>query len=204
MDTHEDGAARDAQRNEEMLADAKQLIAILAQNLCVSTEPADTFYVRLREAAIRAGREPWTAGAWAIDRERGRQITSEGYEDAHDDAYIHGELVSAAICYLRPNNFEPGAPMAEWPLRASSWKPGSHKRNLEKAGALIAAEWDRVDRAATRYDKLIAPPVPFTPPLLTSTTDGARRYHTIGRDGVVIDLTDEINALIQRHSKGNT
>lgn len=97
--------------------------------------------------------EPWTAGTEAINRERGRQITKEGFESEHDDMHRRGELGWAARCYLvesllsegdgnRPNG---------WPWDDEWWKPGDktlkgRKRNLEKAGALIAAEWDRLDR----------------------------------------------------------
>lgn len=86
-------------------------------------------------------------GATAIMGERYRQTMQEGWTHDHDDQHTEGELALAATAYLRVDrgglsycNF--------WPWDNSWWKPShNQKRNLEKAGALIAAEWDRLDRA---------------------------------------------------------
>ncbi|TIM14496.1 MAG: hypothetical protein E5Y67_12520 [Mesorhizobium sp.] len=44
---------------------------------------------------------------------------------------------------------EPKAP-TRWPWDASWWKPTARRRDLVKAGALIAAEIERIDRLAAR------------------------------------------------------
>jgi hypothetical protein len=79
-------------------------------------------------------------GAERIAAERQRQIQKEGWTSENDDRYKNGELLRAAICYL--NNDPTG-----WPWDPSWWKPSTPIRNLEKAGALIAAEIDRKQRS---------------------------------------------------------
>lgn len=87
------------------------------------------------------------SGVNQIAGERGRQITCEGWTPAHDDAHKRGELVSAAACYLAHGSAFDGI-HPDWPWEESWWKPSDIPiRNLVKAGALIAAEIDRLQRA---------------------------------------------------------
>lgn len=83
-------------------------------------------------------------GAERIAAERQRQIEEEGWTPEHDDGHDGGSLAGAAAAYTLAN--EPlGASL--WPWERSSWKPGTDRiRQLEKAGALIAAEIDRLLR----------------------------------------------------------
>lgn len=56
----------------------------------------------------------------------------------------------AAVCYINETetvNRNGGKPWG-WPWDASWWKPNARRRNLVKAGALILAEIERIDRAA--------------------------------------------------------
>jgi hypothetical protein len=71
-----------------------------------------------------------------IAAERARQISVEGWTPEHDDGHDFGQMSSAAACY------------AFWPWDEKWWKPGTPRRNLVKAGALIVAEIERLDRAA--------------------------------------------------------
>jgi hypothetical protein len=93
-------------------------------------------------------------GIERIAAERNRQIEEERFTAEHDDRYNrYGELVDAAICYAmteeqrqrRPN---PIASEFEilWPWSSGEWKPAPEDRirELEKAGALVAAEIDRL------------------------------------------------------------
>jgi len=98
-------------------------------------------------------------GIELIEAERVRQLTAD-YTAEHDDwLNKNGELADAAISYaiaaakeargestpyLRGLVTVGGIP---WPWEDSQWKPGSAIRNLVKAGALIAAEIDRRQRA---------------------------------------------------------
>lgn len=83
--------------------------------------------------------------------ERQRQISAEGWTPEQDDRYTHGDMASAAACYANQGRYhfpEPGKPGPNWPWAAEWWKPSTYRRNLEKAGALILAEIERLDRAA--------------------------------------------------------
>lgn len=82
-------------------------------------------------------------GAELIAQERARQVAQEGWTPDHDDEHIDGELVRAAQAYLLPNGGFPAA--ASWPF-TDGFKPEGRIRNLVKAGALIAAEIDRLQR----------------------------------------------------------
>ena len=80
--------------------------------------------------------------------ERLRQVDDEGWSPEHDDQHAVGELAAAAACYCHP---EPcmddtrGVPFS-WPWARRWWKPTDRRRDLVKAGALILAEIERLDR----------------------------------------------------------
>lgn len=85
-------------------------------------------------------------GIELIAAERERQITSEGYTASHDNQYGDNELLEAANSYIRATaNGWDDMPCA-WPFSEEWWKPSGPIRNLVKAGALIAAEIDRIQR----------------------------------------------------------
>jgi len=75
-----------------------------------------------------------------ITKERERQKTL--WSISHDDQYIDGELSMGAFAYMNnsivwwPNNWDKGM-----------FKPSTQKRNLEKGGALLLAEKERLERA---------------------------------------------------------
>lgn len=95
-------------------------------------------------------------GVGRIAVERSRQIQTEGYDPAHDDKHVHGEIADAAACYAmtRRGRVEVGIEKL-WRWGRQWWKPASSGnalppkpriRDLEKAGALCAAEIDRLLR----------------------------------------------------------
>lgn len=92
------------------------------------------------------------SGAQLIFEERQRQVDEEGWTRAHDDSHTDGELAKAAESYLstvtNPDEEEnPPRPAWDWPWDKQWWKPSPDPvRNLVKAGALIAAEIDRLQR----------------------------------------------------------
>ena len=84
--------------------------------------------------------------------ERQRQISAEGWAPEHDDQHSSGQMALAAACYALVGSIDrsPGAfktPLQNWPWQASWWKPTTPRRDLVKAGALIIAEIERLDRA---------------------------------------------------------
>lgn len=97
-------------------------------------------------------------GIELIAKERKRQVSKEGWASAHDDKHRGRQLAKAAECYLATHT-DPTiehrrsphlmAPCWHWPWVMDWWKPSKDPvRNLVKAGALIAAEIDRLARAA--------------------------------------------------------
>lgn len=109
-------------------------------------------------------------GARRIMLERRRQIQQEGWSLEHDDTLTSHQLAWAAICYAAPERIyllrhgatpnEPSLAFYDpWPsgLDPAFDKRPAHRRTvttkqrirlLEKAGALLAAEIDRLLRLA--------------------------------------------------------
>ncbi|WP_253191753.1 hypothetical protein [Burkholderia cenocepacia] len=105
---------------------------------------------RASQAAVHAGTAPaaLTAAARDVLAERRRQVEQEDWTPAHDDQYRDHELSCAAGCYAMYTLAYPaGDPPPAWPWAADWWKPTTHRRNLVKAGALIQAAIERLDRA---------------------------------------------------------
>lgn len=87
-----------------------------------------------------------TPGVDRIAGERTRQIRVEGWTLEHDRCHAGDELAMAAAWYATPVDLRSGA---AWPWPDCWRKPGNGSpsgriRELEKAGALIAAEIDRL------------------------------------------------------------
>ena len=79
-----------------------------------------------------------------ISAERLRQHREEGWTEDHDDKHDAGELADAAACYALGKPWEIVKQL--WPWQMNWWKPTDKRRNLVKAGALIVAEIERLDR----------------------------------------------------------
>jgi hypothetical protein len=104
-----------------------------------------------------------------IAAERHRQIEQEGWTAEHDDAHDNGELATTAACYAAPDLIYIREDHANrigfldpWPfdccddkrpkdgnvlLPNATLSREARIRQLVKAGALIAAEIDRLQRA---------------------------------------------------------
>lgn len=87
-------------------------------------------------------------GIELIASERERQV-AKGFGASHDDEHDNMELGTAAGCYLErylagPDPDQPSR-CPRWPW-LDGWSPGDDMENLVKAGALIAAEIDRLNR----------------------------------------------------------
>jgi len=105
-------------------------------------------------AARREGAEISDA-ARDVLAERRRQIEAEGWKPEGDDLYVDGELGAAAAAYAVnavgwTHRLIAPLTSALWPWSMNWWKPTDPRRDLVKAGALILAELDRLDRAAIR------------------------------------------------------
>lgn len=89
--------------------------------------------------------------------ERQRQVSAEGWSPKHDDLYVDGDMAAAAACYALANSGwerKIGTPLTMlWPWSLKWWKPTDRRRDLVKAGALILAEIERLDRAALKGEQ---------------------------------------------------
>lgn len=105
----------------------------------------------------------FTASMRDVIAERFRHQLQEGWNDQHDDEHKAGELASAASAYAshmaafwyawvdgREKDYRLKATPPGWPWGRQWWKPKDPRRDLVRAGALILAEIDRLDREATR------------------------------------------------------
>ncbi len=99
-------------------------------------------------------------GATLIAAERTRQIFFENFNNAHDDAQFEGQLSEAAVSYAKcasgqeyygDSRGDVASEPYDWPWDSMWWKPSDDPiKNLVKAGALIAAEIDRIQRKRQR------------------------------------------------------
>lgn len=103
----------------------------------------------------------------AAIRERRRQIQHHRWTAEHDDQEDPGNLVRGACAFLEHARLQittgtgsQSVPPVQWPWGAESWKaPLSPEDAMVKAMALIAAEFDRMQREAAR-EKLAARGLP--------------------------------------------
>jgi hypothetical protein len=101
-------------------------------------------------------------GIELIAEERRRQIEELGYTPENDDKYTDGELAAAACVYADFANYHGSFDLMDgsgkasvliqrdfkWPFEVSDLHltPEDRVTELKKAGAMIAAEIDRVNR----------------------------------------------------------
>lgn len=102
--------------------------------------------------------QPHERAASMLLRERERQISVEGWTPEHDDIHTDGEMARAAAEYAkvgasrweadsaRRDKSEGVLPPINWPWHADWWKPRDRISNLVRAGALIIAELERIQR----------------------------------------------------------
>lgn len=125
----------------------------------------DAAVALLSGATVAVDRE--TKALADIVAERARQVSAEGWTPEHDDEHNLGELALAAGSYainaggrvdvkrsVHPDDNKSPDPQwvpRSWPPLWSSawWKPKDPRRDLVRAGALIVAEIERLDRAAS-------------------------------------------------------
>jgi hypothetical protein len=121
---------------------------------------------RAEEGAVGAGPDSQvvitTAIVGEIAQERMRQIEQEGWTPGHDDGNRRGQLARAAGCYalhaggvvhettVTDREAVHKVPMW-WPWSWRWWKPTDPRRCLVKAGALVVAAIELLDREEGRH-----------------------------------------------------
>lgn len=108
----------------------------------LETPATDAF---LAEVLAQVVKSPSNA-VQSVIAERQRHQSAEGWTPEHDDQYSKSQLLWASSCYvlnaIHPFNRIP----FYWPWTPEWWKPTNPRRDLVKAGALILAEIERIDR----------------------------------------------------------
>ena len=147
----------------EELADGIICIDLIAMDLGIDLGAAvEAKFNKTSEKRGLSTRLEQSAALRDIVAERCRQIEAEGWSPLHDDEHGKGEMARAAAIYAMPpdyreieegrvgvHDFTPPRPRL-WPWSRSWWKPSNRRRDLVKAGALIVAEIERLDRAAAK------------------------------------------------------
>lgn len=144
-------------RHRRKEADALRMVITAATGIGIHAMQCP----QCQDAALVAARTPPAAppvpegetpdGIARIAAERRRQISAEGWTPEHDDTHWAGDLAAAAACLAAEHTD------AEWtyPYWEGSWiqalqqkhSKSDRVRQLEIAGALIAAEIDRLARS---------------------------------------------------------
>lgn len=100
-------------------------------------------------------------GIEQIAAERERQVSAEGWTPEHDNGHTNGELAAAAASYALASWSRTTAEEM-WPWRREEYKPcpdnghatyAERIRNFVRAGALLAAEIDRLERLIDSANK---------------------------------------------------
>ncbi|SDC70806.1 hypothetical protein SAMN05428966_102160 [Massilia sp. PDC64] len=111
-------------------------------------QPEDTAHLDCTACGGSGHIDDQTRAARDVLAERRRQIEVEGWTPEHDDKYTACELARAAATYATCSHIEQLRLCGQqaWPWNPDWWKRGDYRRDLVKAGALILAEIERVDR----------------------------------------------------------
>ncbi|MCV8337070.1 hypothetical protein OIM71_15430 [Escherichia coli] len=106
------------------------------------TPATDAFLAEVRAQGVKS----LSNAVQSVIAERQRHQSAEGWTPEHDDQYSKSQLLWASSCYvlnaIHPFNRIP----FDWPWTPEWWKPTNPRRDLVKAGALILAEIERIDR----------------------------------------------------------
>ena len=108
----------------------------------LETPATDAFLAEVRAQGVKS----LSNAVQSVIAERQRHQSAEGWTPEHDDQYSKSQLLWASSCYvlnaIHPFNRIP----FDWPWTPEWWKPTNPRRDLVKAGALILAEIERIDR----------------------------------------------------------
>ncbi|WP_292636938.1 hypothetical protein [Mesorhizobium sp.] len=151
--------------------DSPATMALLGIDKPMRHEPVGTnlFSAVEAEAMVRHMTKGLPVGGAMADiaAERQRQIDAEGWTPEHDDKHSEGEMACAAGIYAliagsgatdyrnayqgySLNDYLQAIIDHYWPWDRKWFKPKSRRRDLVKAGALIVAEIERLDRLAAK------------------------------------------------------
>ncbi|WP_422862075.1 hypothetical protein [Enterobacter asburiae] len=108
----------------------------------IKTPATDAFLAEVRAQGVKS----LSNAVQSVISERQRQQSVEGWTPEHDDEHTEGEMAEAAACYAMFANNQGFSVPGLWPWAREWWKQSGQRRDLVKAGALILAEIERIDR----------------------------------------------------------
>lgn len=133
-------------RTFDVLVKARALLAQMQAGNGLADEPTPN---GKDSAPVEQVVEPLTSAARDVLAERQRQISAEGWTPEHDDEHAGGSMAFAAAAYAVHADVGPrmSGPLWNWTGWSRDWwKPKDKRRDLVRAGALILAEIERLDR----------------------------------------------------------
>lgn len=139
---------------EEALRKLRAVLCDPIGNVVIDGSDGDREEVQRALGMLAAAPGNSVPQAWLdVQAERRRQVEAEGWTPEHDDQHSHGQMARAAACYALAGSSAPNDETAAllvslaWPWDEQWWKPSTARRDLIKAGALVLAEIERLDRA---------------------------------------------------------
>lgn len=144
----------------KQLTDKSTIGARIAALLVADSVPLSDTWKALIDDAERAELQDHRKGSQALQdvaAERLRQISAEGWSTEHDDEHAPGQLSDAGGCYalnaFEDDKMREGYEPDWWPWERHWYKPGTPRRDLVKAAALIVAEIEHLDRVGSGVDE---------------------------------------------------
>lgn len=136
------GEGTGIQGRAEVACQQVALEAAMEEFDAIKTPATDAFLAEVRAQGVKS----LSNAVQSVIAERQRHQSAEGWTPEHDDQYSKSQLLWASSCYvlnaIHPFNRIP----FDWPWTPEWWKPTNPRRDLVKAGALILAEIERIDR----------------------------------------------------------
>lgn len=135
------------ERLEIMLAETLGTTAARGEQASIEVNASIFISVLTEALASRNGSQ----ALQDVAAERQRQISAEGWGIEHDDEHAPGQLSDAGGCYalnaFEDDKMREGYEPDWWPWERHWYKPGTPRRDLVKAAALIIAEIEHLDRS---------------------------------------------------------
>ncbi|HHJ2813492.1 TPA: hypothetical protein ACQIYV_002732 [Escherichia coli] len=136
------GEGTGIQGRAEVACQQVALEAAMEEFDAIKTPATDAFLAEVRAQGVKS----LSNAVQSVIAERQRHQSAEGWTPEHDDQYSKSQLLWASSCYvlnaIHPFNRIP----FDWPWTPEWWKPTNPRRDMVKAGALILAEIERIDR----------------------------------------------------------
>lgn len=143
--------AAETQRCSEIAQASERIFADQLEAMQVALDAEAELRMKYKAMAMESAqlvqqRATLSDAARDVIAERQRQISIEGWTSKHDDQHDCHEMAEAAACYAYPELITVVG-MRAWPWNPEWWKPKDRRSNLIRAGALLLAEIERLDRA---------------------------------------------------------